>query len=140
MKKITGLCILYLLISSFSLLRSKKLLETFKIGEYTYKIYDEEGFVNTAKEQSHFYVLYREGRSASLCSAYISTVKDGKTITKGTYLHTSEYIEFKEHYTGSKLHADSMMKRYYPDENGGLKLKELTRYRGGDIDKFVYEN
>lgn len=139
MKRIALAGVFYLLVTSFANFRSKKLLETFKLGNFTYQIYDEEGYVNAAKKQSHFYVLYVKGKPESLCSSYLSTIKDGKQVTKGVYSYTGEYLEFKEYYTDSKMHADSMMKRYYPDENGDLKLKELTRYRGGDIDKNIYE-
>jgi hypothetical protein len=134
MKKIAGIAALYILITSFHNVRDKKLLETFKIGNFTYKIYDEEGYVNTPKEQSHFYVLYLKGKSLSLCSSYLSTIKEGKMITKGRYSYTSEYLECKEYYAVLKLQADSMMKRYYPAENGDLKLREIHYYKNGQAE------
>jgi antitoxin component YwqK of YwqJK toxin-antitoxin module len=138
MKNITGLAILYLLLTSFCVLRSKKLLETFKIGNFTYQIYDEEGYVNTEKVQSHFYVLYIKGKPESLCSSYLSTIKEGKLVTKGIYSYTGEYLECKEYFIMPKFRADSMMKRYYPEENGNLKMKEIYYYRNGKAEPTPY--
>jgi hypothetical protein len=136
MFKFASIIIIFFLLTSFIISDERVFLENFTVGKFSYSIYTEKMYLHDDDVNADFFVVYQKGHKKRDCSSFKTAEHKGKIITKGNYHYTYKYLEFKEYYFNSdSLHADSMMKRMYPNKKGELYLREFTEYKNGVANK-----
>ncbi len=120
------------ILPSFILSEKKVFLETFSIGKISYSIYTKKAYNHDDDVNAVYFVVYEKGYKASYCSSYKTAEHNGKVITTGSYHYTKKYLEFKEYFFYQNiLHADSTLRRFYPNKRGELYLRDYIKYKNG---------
>jgi hypothetical protein len=141
MFKFASIIIILILLTSFILPDKTVLLEDFTMGKFSYSMYTKKMYIHDDEVNAVFFVVYQKGYKVSCCSSVKTAEHKGKIVTKGNYHYTSKYLEFKEYYFTNSCHADSMMKRMYPNKRGELSdLREYTEYKNGVASKEHYSS
>lgn len=128
---IRRLVLLMLMLANYS---AFALIIPLKIGRFRYDVRPiKNQYLHDDRVYASYFAVYRHGSNKRECSAFSMVTKNGKTLLFGSMTARTNFLEFKTHSVDGNhyLSADSTTERFYPDQHGRLKLRELIEFSNG---------